>query len=298
VKLEELPWVRTINAHRRDDLSTRDQARRVLEQVVRLAVTAFPQQILPNKLLQEVRALADAAGLRLPIVDEIAADIFMGDFSEKYLRAAQKAGALLQGTLYERYYGIDYARVQEFDDVKPSRHGTPTSPAFTRLCVERAGASAGVWSVARNGTIIEQEQILTTHNLAVLFDVLGLVDSLQPVLDELARQCFAWVCRRHQQKAGPWKARLRMVKNTAYAWRQMVFFLALLRGSAARDFVGWAQEHMRTQEEEFQMQFRPALAGLARAVQGLPPGEQSGQNHSFSPRPFLGWTTEKHWLLR
>src|SRR5206468_6022627 len=86
VKLEELPWVRALDAHRRDDLGARDQARQVLEQVVRLAVTAFPQQILPNKLLQEVRVLADSAGLHLPIVDEVAADIFMGDFSEQYLR--------------------------------------------------------------------------------------------------------------------------------------------------------------------------------------------------------------------
>jgi hypothetical protein len=297
VKLEELPWVRTLDAHRRDDLGVREPARQVLGQVVRLAVTAFPQQILPNKLLQEVRALVDAAGLRLPVVDEVAADIFMGDFSEKYLRAAQKAGALLEGTLYARYYGIDYARVRQIDDVKPSRYGTPTSPAFTRLCVERAGAAAGGWSVARNGTIIEQEQILTTHNLAVLFDALGLAESLRPVPGELARRCFAWVCRRLRQKAEPWKARLRAVKNAAYAWRQMVFFLALLPGGAVREFLGWAEEHLGQQAEGFQSRFRPALAGLVRAAQGLPPGEQGGEDHPASARPFLGWTTGKHWLL-
>jgi hypothetical protein len=298
VKLEELPWVRALDAHLRDDLGTRDQARQVFEQVVRLAVTAFPHQILPNKLLQEVRALAQVAGLRLPLVDEVAADIFMGDFSEKFLRAAQKAGTLLEGTLYARYYGIDYARVREIDDVMASRYGTPTSAAFTRLCVERAGASAGGWSVARNGTIIEQEQILTTHNLAVLFDALSLAESLRPVLVELAHRCFVWVCRRHQQKMDQWKSRLRLVKNTAYAWRQMVFFLALRPSSDVQEFLGWAEEHLGKQAEAFQARFRPALAGLARAAQGMTTMEPAGEDRPATARVFLGWTTGKHWLLR
>ena len=88
VKLEELPWVKAINRYRADGLNAKEQARQTLEQVVVQAITAFPQQILPNKLLQEVRSLADGAGLRLPIVDEVAADIFMGEFSEKFLVAA------------------------------------------------------------------------------------------------------------------------------------------------------------------------------------------------------------------
>jgi hypothetical protein len=297
VKLEELPWIQAIHQYHRDDLGTRQTARRALEEVVRLAITAFPQQNLPNKLLQEIRALASTARLRLPIVDEVAADIFMGDFSEKYLRAAQKAGALLQGTLYERYYGIDYARVRQIEDVQASRYGTPTSPTFTQLCVERAGASAGSWSVARNGTIIEQEQILTTHNLAVLFDALGLGQSLRPLLGELARRCFVWICRRHHQRAASWQARLRMVKNTAYAWRQMVFFLALLPCEEVRELLLWAEQHLSQQRPDFRLRFRPALAGLARATQGLPPEERAGKDRTGNARLLLGWTTEKHWLL-
>lgn len=297
VKLEELPWVRAIDTHRQDSPGEREQARQVLEQVVRLAITAFPQQILPNKLLQEIRALADTAGLRLPLVDEVAADIFMGDFSEKYLRAAQKSAALLEGTLYAHYYNIDYALVRRIDDVQPSRYGTPTSPAFTQLCVERAGASSGRWSVARNGTILEQEQVLTTHNLAVLFDALGLAAALGSELDGLARRCFAWICRRHQQRIDAWQPRLRRVKNTAYAWRQMVFFLALLPNSSVQEFLGWAEEHLAKQPAEFAARFRPALAGLERAVQGLPVEGPAQAGRPGRARRFLGWTTGKHWLM-
>jgi hypothetical protein len=131
----------------------------------------------------------------------------------------------------------------------------------------------------------------------VLFDALGLAAALRPVLGELARRCFAWACRRHRPKVDPWKARLRRLKNTAYAWRQMVFFLALLPGDAVREFLAWAEEHLGKQGEEFRGRFRPALAGLARAAQGLPPGEQAGEGRRGRARVFLGWTTEKHWLL-
>jgi hypothetical protein len=266
---------------------------------VALAIVAFPQQILPNKLLQEIRALAEGAGLGPLIVDEVAADIFMGDFSEKYLRAAQRAGTLLAGTLYERYYGIDYPQIQQIDDVAPSRYGASTSPMFTRLCYERAGATqtGGRWSVARNGMVIEQEQILTSHNLAVLFQELGMLDTLRPQLEDLARRCFAWICRRQQQKIDAWQPRLRTIKNSAYAWRQMVFFLALLPTETIDTFLGWAYEHLGQQREAFQARFRPALYGLALVAAGSSLDTQAQHRHTTDARRFLGWATERHWLM-
>jgi hypothetical protein len=300
VQLDELPWIKAINHYRADGLDTEEQSRQTLEQVVVQAITAFPQQILPNKLLQEIRALAGAAGLRLPIVDEVAADIFMGEFSEKFLHAAQKAGDLLEGTLYERYYGLSYARVRQFKDVKPSRFGTPTSPAFIRLCMELAfeSPSGNRWSVARNGKIIEQEQILTTHNLAALFDGLVLVQAMRPEMVPLARRCFEWICRRLQTKIDAWKAQLQTVKNAAYAWRQMIFFLSLASEEDLETFQLWADEYLGKQPRTFQARFKPALDGLALAAQGiaLPPGQQARASTSGARR-FLGWTTEKHWLL-
>jgi hypothetical protein len=266
---------------------------------VALAIRAFPQQILPNKLLQEVRTLAEGAGLHLPIVNEVAADIFMGDFSEQYLRAAQQAGTLLAGTLYERYYGVDYVQIQQIDDVTPSRYGASTSPTFTRLCYERAGATqtGGRWSVARNGTVIEQDQILASHNLAVLFHELGLIETLGPQLEELARRCFAWICHRQQQKINAWRPRLRMIKNSAYAWRQTVFFVALLPTETIDTFLGWAYDHLGQQRPAFQARFRPALHSLALVAAGGPVDTQDQHRHTSDARRFLGWTTERHWLM-
>lgn len=297
VKFHDLPWVRAMDAHRRGDPSAAGAARQTLERVALLAVTSFPHQILPNKLLQEIRALAAGAGLALPLVDEVAADIFMGAFTEKFLRAAQAAGVLLEGTLYERYYGIPYTRVRQINDVRPVRAGgAPTSPAFFQLCSDLAGPGAGGGSpVARNGTIIEQEQILTTHNLALLFGALSLTDALRPDLGELARRNFAWVCRRQRQTAPAWKSRLQMVKNAAYAWRQMVFFLALMPRPEVEAFLAWASEHLDAESPALGARFRPALEGLARAARGLPPEDPARPDLA---RRFLGWTTGPHWLLR
>jgi hypothetical protein len=303
IKFQDLPSVKAFEAHRTSDLSSRETAWQTLVQVVTLAVTSFPQQILPNKLLQEIRALAEGAGLKIPIVDEVAADIFMGTFSEKYLRAAQQAGELLAGTLYERYYGIPYARVRRIDDVTPSPFGTGTSAAFIGLCHTLAGdtlsgrSGPARWSVARNGKLVEQEQILTTHNLAPLFTALGLVDALKPRLEELARRCLEWICVRQQQPMPLYESRLRAVKNSAYAWRQMIFFLALLPADDVSRFRTWAEEHLTRQSPDFQNQFRPALDGLKHAVAGGSPEDQPGTESAAPSRRFLGWTTEKHWLF-
>lgn len=299
VKILELPWVKAIEPYRTDDQSVKKQATEMLRRTVELVIRAFPHQIIPNKLLQEIRSLGDSAGLRLPIVDELAADIFIGDFSENYLRAAQKAAEFLKGTLYERYYGIPYDRIQQIDDVEPSRYKTPISEGFGRLCCERAGETdtRGGWSVARNGKIIEQEQILTTHNLAVLFSELDLATSLGPELGQLARECFVWICRQQQMKITDYQSRLRMLKNTAYAWRQMVFFLSLLSADDVQDFLEWASDHLQKQREDYRDRFQPALDGLAIAAGSLLRANSVICEHDPDFTCFLGWTTTKHWLM-
>ncbi len=290
-RLEELPWIRAVQPYREANPRTQAQARQVLEQVAALAITSYPHQILPNKLLQELRALADSAGLKLPLVDELAADIFMGTFTEKYLRAAQVAADLLAGTLYERYYGLDYARVRAIDDVAASPYGAPVSPAFARLCHALAGESVPAprrWNrPAQNGKVIEQQQILTTQNLAVLFTALDLQAPLGPRLPELGKACLKWVCEALQKPNLEWRTELRLVKQSAYAWRQMIFYLALSAREAGPAFLLWAEAHVAQQGLDFQRRFRPALARLASALAGRP----------GAGAVFLGWTTDRHWLL-
>jgi hypothetical protein len=285
IRIEGLPWIAAIERFRSESLSGREVARQTLEEVALLTLRSFPYVIFPNKLLQELRTLVKGAGLDLPIVDELAADIFMGSFTKNFVEASRRAADLLEGSLYATYFAIDFAEVRRISDPDP----------FVRLCADRAGVALGTWDPATNGMILEQQQILTTQNLAALFAGLDLADALRGQLGEMARQCFTWICRRQQMKIDQWHARLIMVKKTAYAWRQMVFFLALLPADEVAEFLRWAEGHLEAQPGELRNRFRPALTGLGLAAEGVPIESPAAQG--VDARRFLGWSKTRHWLL-
>ena len=309
VKLEELPWISVLQAYRTESLADRDLARTVMHDVASLALTSFPYAIIPNRLVAELQSLAKQADLQIPFVNEIAADIFMGLFAPTHVEAARLAGRMLAGSLYERYYGIDFAVIRELDANtdhdgqaqggafrpwiarKGTEAGNETIQSFAALCHSLAGANdRSRRSVARNGTVIEQQQILTTQNLAPLLHALELEDSLRPLLPDLARDCFRWICRRQQLRLAAYRARLIMLKNTAYAWRQMIFFASLLDLPEQRAFLDWMRDHLAEQSAGFRSRFEPAVAGLASAIEGRSTTQDGG-------RRFLGWTIGEHWLM-
>ena len=74
---------------------------------------------------------------RLPLVDELAADIFMGSFSAKFGTAARISARVLRGTLYQRYYAIDADEIVRIPD--PPK-GRPSSE-LGAICMRRAGLS-------------------------------------------------------------------------------------------------------------------------------------------------------------
>ena len=298
IRIEELPWVAAIDRFRQETPSTCELARQTLQEVATLTLCSFPHMITPNKLVKELRALAKGAELDLPLVDELAADIFMGEFSGKFLKAAKVAASLLEDTLYATYYGIDYRFVRQIPEAtspKKSRFAGTTIDLFAQLCSTMAGVTREGWDTAINGMIIEQQQIVTTQNLAVLCNGLKLHNVLGDRLYDLAQRCFVWICRRQQMKVTLWHARLIVLKNTAYAWRQMVFFLSLLPAARIQEFIAWASDHLKEQTEEYQNRFRPALLGLAFAADGRRPDD--AEAHEQGARRFLGWSKQPHWLL-
>lgn len=222
VRFTELPWVRALAPCRSPKPDNATAAHRALRQTTMLALTAFPHALLPNPLVTELRTLAKQAGLKLPLVEEVAADIFMGTFTTTWRDAAAVASRLLAGTLYASYYDLpaDWPEPQR----TILRWGKRTAADFTALCQQRAGTTGG--SVAANGMLLEQSQILTTHNLAVLVDGLDLTDELRERAPELAWQTFSWIARRLAQHADNLHAALIQVKNAAYAWRQALFLLS------------------------------------------------------------------------
>jgi len=119
VQLQEVPWIDAL-MHRGEAAERKKVAmRQALLQVGRTALTYFPYTILPNKLLQEMRALANHIGLNLPLVEELAVDIFMSKFSPKFTQATLQAADLMQDTLYARYYGIDYVALRDALSILP-----------------------------------------------------------------------------------------------------------------------------------------------------------------------------------
>jgi hypothetical protein len=300
VQFEALPWVAAIDRFRSESLPTRDLARHTLEELTTLTFGAFPYAIIPNKLVQELRALVKGADLDIPLVDELAADIFMGEFSGKFNESANRAADLLEASLYAVYYDIDYKEVREIPP-PPKKARQSWLPWRTRgvgglaeLCAVRAGVTIGTWDPATNGMIIEQQQILTTQNLAALFVGLDLRDALRGQLDDMAKRCLQWICKRLQMKADKGHARLIMLKNAAYAWRQMIFFLSLRDHREVDDFLQWAEVHLGKQTEAFRSCFRPALKGLALAASG----KRIEDIPTSDARRFLGWSKTRHWLFQ
>ncbi|MGW3103620.1 hypothetical protein [Streptomyces sp. NPDC001100] len=303
VRIEELPWVRAVVAQRGDGTA---EAALVLRQLGELAVQGFPGTILPNPLVRELGVLARQSGLGAPLVEELAADIFMNAFGPKFLVAAGIAGELLGGSLYERYYGIDYAAIRELaiTEAGDRSHKTRTSPGFARLCAERAGAassapaagpksgaSQGSW-VAENGKVIEQSQILTTHNLATLVHRVGIAP--EPGWAELARRCFVTVCGltgRVHRNPRPYAT----IKDAAYAWRQLVFHLSLCPPAEQRRVLADLDAETGRRPHHVGARLAPALAGLRLVVDGGGFGPDGTADRGRARR-LLGWTTDGHWL--
>jgi hypothetical protein len=321
VRFDELPWIAAVKPWVDSDENSRAAARGTLAQAAALAISEFPYTIFPNKLVKELRALAKAADVQVSLLDELAADIFMGTFSIQYLRAAQEAARVMRGTLYERYYGIDYERILRMDYVA-DKWNKQVSPEFDKLCFERAATAdtrRSGSSVAANGKIIEQAQILTTHGLAGIWQALGFehvgdaaaarttgagsepnkqaeTPASSIDLQQAARTCFKWTSRQLQLKFTDWRTELHTIKNCAYAWRQMIFYVSLLPDDERNAFLGWCREHFEQQPAHFRRRFAPAMNGLLAVADG-DTFDSEGRHYSGGVR-FLGWTTDRHWLKR
>ena len=264
VQFKELPWVAALQGLTVG--SPLDDPLVLARQLGSVVLDAFPGTILPNGFIREYGTLLDMAQVRLPLTEELATDIFMGRFSPKFQQAAKVAAELLRESLYERYYGIDYTAVLGLPE--PDGHGNVEE--FDRMV---AGDAPAGRSVAANGQIIERQQILTTHNLAVLVK-LGVQPgrSWTELAHRAAKRSFELLER---ARNSPWP--LPAIKNAAYAWRQAVFFLSICGDDTAtealRDLPGatiWPAARI--------------LDDLTRCHQGEP------------VTPFTGWTQGPHWV--
>ena len=90
-------------------------------------------------------------------------------------------------------------------------------------------------------------------------------------------------------------ARLIMIKRTAYAWRQTIFYLSMLGSNRRDSAILQIEAHFRDQPLAFRIRFDPVMRGLRLAAEGQEL-TQNGQS-TDGARVLWGWTKSKHWLL-
>jgi hypothetical protein len=310
VRFEELPWVAVVRppspAGSRHGAGAARTARLALAESTLLAWQAFPHAVVPNPLVKELRALSERAGLSLPLVDEIAADIFMGDFTDTWRRAAAVASDVTAGTLYARYY--DLPAPGRWDAPPPERRGgllrrnAQLPSGFGEACRERAAEARSdgprSW-VAENGIVLEQSQILTTQNLAVLASALDARERLAATGAGLAARALGRAVRELDLRRPDGHSELIALKNAAYAWRQALFFLGFCDAAAQERVVERLRERTAAARFGPATRLAPAVDGLAHVVAGGrfdAAGRVPAGSGGPGGRRLLGWSLGRHWL--
>lgn len=280
VRLAELPWVAGVVAHRRVDDGARDSAAGALRRVGGLYLAWFPGTPLPNPLLVELVELAAQAGLDVPLTPELAADIFEDDFSARFARAAEQV-VEHAGSAYLAYYGL----AADLSQLAENGFGRKAFAAVCRRRAEAAGSGTSRWSVARNGMVIEQGQLLTSHNLASLAS-LGV--GADP--EAAVRGAFADVVRLacdagRSDDSGQYLAMSR-ARAAGLAWRHVVWFAALLPAEAGTRLLRDLADTAGREPGGLPGALATAVADLRAAYEGTTPA-----------RPLLGWSNGPHPLL-
>jgi hypothetical protein len=308
VQVNELPWVQALTPYLQHD---EDATKTVLRVLGAMTLRRFPGTLIPNPMTRELASLARQTSVETPFLEELAADIFEGTFSEKFLTATKIAGMYLRGSLYSRYYDIDYEAIGSFPEAGPSK-GARTSAEFDSLCNQRTEMNncGGRWIVV-NGATIEQAQILSTHNVAQLLFSLGLFVPGETVdvedlnsgvrsslnsreMASMVDSAFAvvlWNLRNALTSRRP----LGFVKDMAYAWRQMIVYLCALPQQDQKD---WIVRHTEAAEsssgsDRYRRCLTLMLGGLRHCAEG---GVFEADGSCPGGRRLVGWSAAP-WVL-
>jgi hypothetical protein len=283
VKPDEIPWIAPLMTLVLAS-DSEEASKLMFVRLAKLTLTYFPHALLPNKLIQELKALAATAKLNIVLCPELAADIFQGAFGPDFYRSAIMVSEFCCSSLYGKYYALRHVL-----------EGTNFEELVRDLAAELAwdDGSAASGYVAQNGRIIESAQILTTHNVLPLLELANL-NAVQLLV--MASKCFKVVVRllSFPELCPVWTIRLQRVKNAAFAWRQMILYLSKVDHHAVSEWMLKVEgQFAATADEGFKARFSPAIVGLRRAIAG-----QSPSLEDLSARIFTGWTpVTNHWAL-
>lgn len=170
-------------------------------------------------------------------------------------------------------------------DLDMSNRGR-TVQRFADLCARDVPAGSR-WSVARNGMVVERQQQLTTHNLAVLLGPGGVVPT-RPWTD-LAAEALATTVRLlvlAQSQDRP----LATVKDAAYALRQALVFLSRTDAQSVTAVL----DSTATRPGADRWPVTEVLAGICHVAAG---GSFATDGTCPGGHRLVGWTVGPHWAL-
>lgn len=259
VQVTALPWYQALTATSETSGSARVRLLRQANTLTKHAIESFPGTVLPNPFLRVIAELYRQADLPLPVTYELAADIFMGGFSKTFVTAARLAHEYVAAGLYGRYYGLG-----------------EQAPADQKTFAEETYRRAGIdtysrWSsVAVAGSVIEQAQILTTQNLAIVTHAGVTIDWETAATTAFTRTVLPELLAAQQPRG------LRQRKNAAYAWRQVLFYLTMAGTNATDRFLETARR--ATDRTRIGAPAQTLLDDLERSHRG-----------QAVMKPFTGW---------
>ena len=206
----DLPFVKALESFRSSDIEHQSIAYSSLVELVTLALVHYPQTKIPNKLLQSIRELMKSSGLGVyPLTDELAFDIFRGNFSSKFVSAAGFCSYSMNApnNFYSRYYDL----VSVYKEIRENKINLED---FKRICFTRAEVSEStniLGCLLSSCKVISQQQLIT-NPLCIIIDVLDIK------LDwaDLARRVWTWIIHNINRR------------NISDALRQLVYFISLL----------------------------------------------------------------------
>ncbi len=274
VQFTDLPWIKAIKKHH-DYTNGGRVIEAVLLRIVILALTTWPHTILPNKLISALRSLVNTMGAsdRCFLTPELAADIFMGSFTDNFTKAIHQCGEEMKGTIYEAYFRIKPRM--------PITRDLIATACISRAKLEEDPRSFYNMDVAYNGAVLEQVQVLTSHNLAQLSALLGLKEKLGPRIPDMVDDCVKFMQReiKGHENCDDYHARLTAMKRVAYCWRQMIFWMSWLALDQARDRMITALNELPT--------MKSSIDNLLVVIDGLM--EDSRHRLPSDRRPLYGW---------
>lgn len=159
VRASEVPWIGVLQRVLKIDEQSRASREKGLAWLLGMSIDAFPHCMVPNETLRLVRE----CNPEIPVLEELAVDIFTGHLVPKFGRTCELAAERMgTDSVYCCYYG----------DYLSQLWGRPKIPSADLVEWAGQGLDAGMYTV-RNAMLLERVRVATCFNMLLATSVLS-----------------------------------------------------------------------------------------------------------------------------